>query len=42
MKKLYTLITALVFMTINAQTTVNFTAEEGFSNAALYTQDGWD
>lgn len=42
MKKIYTLITALVFMTINAQTTVNFTAEEGFSNAALYTQDGWD
>ena len=42
MKKLYTLFTALVFMTINAQTTVNFTAEEGFSNGALYTQAGWD
>ena len=42
MKKLYTLFTALVFMTINAQTTVNFTAEEGFFNGALYAQAGWD
>ena len=42
MKKLYTLITALVFMTINAQTTVNFTDGEEFSNGALYNQDGWD
>ena len=42
MKKLYTLFTALAFITINAQTTVDFTTEEGFSNGALYSQDGWN
>ena len=42
MKKLYTLFTALAFITINAQTTVDFTTEEGFSNGALYNQDAWD
>ena len=42
MKKLYTLITALVFMTINAQTTVNLTDVETFTNRALYNQAGWD
>ena len=42
MKKLYILFFALALTTNNAQTTVNFTSGEGFSDGALYTQSGWD
>jgi hypothetical protein len=42
MKNFYTLFTALAFLTIDAQTNVNFTADEGFTDGALYTQTGWD
>ena len=42
MRNIYILIFALVFLTIDAQTTVNFTANEGFTNGALYNQTGWD
>ena len=42
MKNFYILITALAFLTIDAQTNVNFTADEGFTDGALYTQTGWD
>jgi hypothetical protein len=42
MKKLHILFVALVLTTINAQTVVNFTAEEGFTNnIPLYNQTGW-
>jgi hypothetical protein len=42
MKKLYILFFALALTTNNAQTTVNFTSGEGFSDGALYNQSGWD
>jgi hypothetical protein len=42
MKNLNTLLISLVLTTINAQTVVNFTAEEGFTNnVPLYNQTGW-
>jgi hypothetical protein len=42
MKKLYILFFALALTANNAQTTVNFTSGEGFSDGALYNQSGWD
>jgi hypothetical protein len=43
MKKNYTLIIAIFSaVVLQAQTTVNFTTEEGFSDGALYSQTDWD
>ncbi|MEJ6711527.1 MAG: hypothetical protein QNK65_05080, partial [Flavobacteriales bacterium] len=42
MKKFYFLLFALTANFLTAQTTVNFTTEEGFTDGALYNQTGWD
>ena len=42
MKKFYFLLFALTANFLTAQTTVNFTTEEGFTDGVLYNQTGWN